>query len=98
MNDHIATSQEPCVLVKLRDQLFAFTSDAVAEMVCLSAVSPVPQVPRYIRGVINLRGQVLPVVDLRMRLGMPSAADDLEALLTIFEAREEDHRKWINEL
>ena len=36
-------------------------------------ITPVPQTPAYVKGVINLRGQVIPVIDLRSKLGMPSA-------------------------
>jgi chemotaxis signal transduction protein len=78
--------------------LYAFPSEAVDEMASLARVHPVPEVPPHIRGVIDLRGQVVTVVDLRVRLGLPSAADDLRALLATFEAREQDHRKWIDAL
>ncbi len=98
MNLQQANGATPYVLVKLREGLFALPSAQVVEMVLLSGVSAVPQVPPHVRGVINLRGKVLPLVDLRRRLGMPSALEDLEALIKLFEAREEDHRKWIQEL
>lgn len=86
------------VVVRLRSALYALPSSDVLEMVLLSSVAAVPQVPAYVRGVINLRGRVLPLVDLRSRLGMPSALHDLNDLIKLFEAREEDHRRWIDEL
>jgi purine-binding chemotaxis protein CheW len=42
----------------------------VREIMGYMAITAVPQMPDYIRGVINLRGQVIPVVDLRSRFGM----------------------------
>lgn len=98
MTASVVKCTAPSVVVTVRGQLYAFDASAVAEMATLSGVQTIPQVPPDIRGVINLRGRVLTVVDLRSRLGMPSAATDLEALLTLFSAREQDHRRWIDEL
>ncbi len=49
----------------------------VREIIGLMLVTTVPQVPRHVRGVINLRGQVIPVVDLRLKFSM-DAVDDTE--------------------
>jgi len=47
------------------------------EIIKMMDVTPVPQTPRHVRGVINLRGRVIPVVDLRLKFGLPprEAAD-----------------------
>lgn len=45
---------------------------SVREIIGLLPVTPVPQSPYYVRGVVNLRGQVIPVVDLRLKFGMPA--------------------------
>jgi len=42
----------------------------VTEIVGLQAIAEVPDVPRYVKGMINLRGNVIPVVDVRLRFGM----------------------------
>ncbi len=44
----------------------------VQEIIGMMPVTPVPRTPEYIKGVINLRGKIIPVVDLRMKLGMDS--------------------------
>lgn len=49
---------------------YGFEIEAVTEIVRLSIITPLPEVYRYIKGVINLRGKILPVVDFRTRLGM----------------------------
>ncbi len=46
----------------------------VREIIGLQDITPVPQTPSYIKGVINLRGKVIPVVDLRLKFGMPEEA------------------------
>ncbi|HVV83801.1 MAG TPA: chemotaxis protein CheW [Kofleriaceae bacterium] len=45
----------------------------VQEIKGYSAITPIPNTPPYLRGVMNLRGNVVPVIDLRLRLGMPAA-------------------------
>ncbi len=42
----------------------------IKEIIGLMPITPVPQTPSYIKGVINLRGKVIPVVDLRLKFGM----------------------------
>ncbi|MCE5280550.1 MAG: chemotaxis protein CheW [Deltaproteobacteria bacterium] len=42
----------------------------VKEIIGLMAITTVPQTPSYVKGVINLRGKVIPVVDLRLKFGM----------------------------
>ncbi len=49
----------------------------VQEIIGLMAITPVPSMPEYIRGVLNLRGKIIPVMDLRSRFGF-SAVDDTE--------------------
>jgi purine-binding chemotaxis protein CheW len=44
---------------------------SVREIIGLLPVTPVPQTPHYVQGVVNLRGQVIPVVDLRLKFDMP---------------------------
>jgi purine-binding chemotaxis protein CheW len=53
------------------DQTFCIDIIAVREIRGWTPATPLPQSPSYIRGVINLRGAVLPVVDLAARLGLP---------------------------
>jgi purine-binding chemotaxis protein CheW len=42
----------------------------VKEIIGLMSITPVPQTPRFVKGVVNLRGKVIPVIDLRLRFGM----------------------------
>lgn len=47
----------------------------VREIMRLCPVTPVPRMPAYIKGVINLRGKIVPVIDLRERFGLPQAVE-----------------------
>jgi len=55
---------------KLRDEVFALDIGKVREVLDFIGVTKVPQTPDFMRGVINLRGNVVPVVDMRLKFGM----------------------------
>ena len=44
----------------------------IKEIIGMLPINSVPQTPEFVKGVINLRGKVIPVMDLRLRFGMPS--------------------------
>lgn len=92
------STEMPWVIFHLLDEQFAVSANHVREMVAMPKVVPVPQTPDYIRGVINLRDQVIPVMDLRLRMGMTSLVDETEDLIKLLDQREQDHKNWIAEL
>jgi purine-binding chemotaxis protein CheW len=53
----------------LADEEYALPVLRVREIIKMMDITEVPQVPRYIKGVLNLRGKVIPVVDLRLKFG-----------------------------
>lgn len=57
----------------------------VQEIIGMLAVTPVPRTPEYIRGVVNLRGKVIPVVDLRAKFEMPMVAQTEETCIIVVE-------------
>ena len=57
----------------------------VREVVRLCPITLVPNMPAHVRGVINLRGAVLPVFDLRARFGMPTIEHDDRACIIVFD-------------
>lgn len=55
---------------QLQDEEYGLEILKVWEILGLLEITSVPQTPDYVRGVVNLRGQVIPVVDLRLKFGM----------------------------
>lgn len=51
--------------------VFGVSTENVIEIITNYMIRPLPMVPDYIRGIINLRGQVLPVMDIRLRMNKP---------------------------
>ena len=70
---------------KLEDELFALDIGKVREVLDFTTITKVPQTPDYMRGVINLRGSVVPVVDLRLKFGMTVAEKTVNTCVIIVE-------------
>ena len=79
------------------NQLVTFTLDAeeygveilkVQEIIGYQGFTKIPNVPSFIKGVINLRGSVVPVIDLRLKFGMEERLYDKFTVILILEVRE----------
>ncbi len=57
----------------------------IKEIIGMMPITPVPQTPDHVKGVINLRGKVIPVVDLRLRFGMESIEYDERTCIIVVE-------------
>jgi purine-binding chemotaxis protein CheW len=66
------------VTFEMYGEAFALPILDVREIILPTAVTPVPQAPAFVEGVINLRGQIIPVVDLRKRFGLAPATSGKE--------------------
>lgn len=56
---------------KLSEEVFAINVSKVLNILEVSKITKIPKAPDYMKGVINLRGSVLPVVDMRIKFGLP---------------------------
>lgn len=70
---------------KLEDEMFALDISKVREVLEFSSVTKVPRTPEFMRGVINLRGSVVPVVDLRLKFGMTRTEKTVNTCVIIVE-------------
>lgn len=69
----------------LQDELFAVSILAIREIIEYGQLTPVPMMPDFIRGVINLRGSVVPVVDLQARFGKGRSETKRRTCVVIIE-------------
>ncbi|BEH10864.1 MULTISPECIES: chemotaxis protein CheW [Geobacter] len=74
---------------KLDDEVFAVDVAKVREILELTSITKVPQTPQFMRGVINLRGSVVPVVDLRLKFGMSETAPTVDTCIIVVEVAHE---------
>ena len=71
----------------LGEELFGIEVTRAREILDLVPVTKVPQTPDYLLGVINLRGQVVPVVDLRVKLGLSKAEATRDSCIIVMEVQ-----------
>jgi purine-binding chemotaxis protein CheW len=69
----------------LGDEVFAIGILNIKEIIRYAQLTEVPRMPEFIRGVINLRGSVVPVIDLRSRFGKPVGAVSRRTCIVIIE-------------
>lgn len=72
---------------KLADEEFGLEILKVQEIIQMQSITRVPRTPEFVRGVINLRGKVIPVVDLRLKFGMESAEDTERTCIVVVQIR-----------
>ena len=69
----LSTDGSQFLTFTLQDEEFGIEILRVQEIKGLSRITPIPNMPPYIRGVMNLRGTVVPIIDLRAKFSMPEA-------------------------
>ncbi|MCG8552196.1 MAG: chemotaxis protein CheW [Desulfobacterales bacterium] len=75
---------------KLDNEIYAMDITTVREVLDIIRITKVPQMPDFMCGVINLRGRVVPVVDLRLKFGLKEATSLKEACIVIIEISLDD--------
>jgi purine-binding chemotaxis protein CheW len=70
---------------KLSDEVFALDVAKVREILEITNITKVPQTPDFMRGVINLRGSVVPVIDMRLKFGMGATEQTVNTCIIVVE-------------
>jgi purine-binding chemotaxis protein CheW len=78
------------MVFKLAEQEHALQILKVRELIGLLPITRLPASPPSVRGVINLRGRVIPVMDLRLRFGMPQAADSEQSVIIVVQYQQDE--------
>lgn len=71
----------------LGEEVFGMDIRSVREIIQVGHTTPVPLMPAFVRGVINLRGAVVPVIDLHARFGRPAARLGKKSCIVIFDGQ-----------
>lgn len=74
---------------KLAEEIFAVDVAKVREILEFTSITKVPQTPEFMRGVINLRGSVVPVMDMRLKFGMPETEKTVNTCIIVVEVNHE---------
>ncbi len=88
----------PYLMAGVKGLQLAISAGYVQEIIRVPQWRTVPKLPSFVRGVINLREKVIPLIDLRLHMNMPSALKEVNEMIEMFSAREQDHIHWLKEL
>ena len=81
-------AEKQYVVFRLEGQLYGAEISVVREVSYLTPITRLPNTPPYVEGVIDLRGEVMPVIDIRKRLGLPAREADGETRVMILSVRD----------
>lgn len=89
-SDQATISERQLVVFDLNEEAYGVDIGAVREIIRMQEITRVPRAPRFIEGVINLRGKVIPVVDLRQRFSMPETERTEEHRIVVVDVMGQD--------
>lgn len=68
-----SSQEEQIVVFQLMEQVYGIDINSVYEIIRMEAITKIPRAPHFVEGVINLRGRIIPVIDLGLRFGLGQA-------------------------
>ncbi|MBI2267055.1 MAG: chemotaxis protein CheW [Armatimonadetes bacterium] len=80
--------EEQIVVFQMGKELYALKIEYVNEIIRMQEITEIPRVPEFVEGVINLRGKVIPIIDLRKRFGLPASEETASTRIIIVAIRE----------
>ena len=85
MNQDVQEDLNQFLTFRLNEESFGVDVSRVREVLDLIEITRVPQTPDYMLGVVNLRGNVVPVIDLRLRFGLSAVEQTRESCIVVME-------------
>ena len=96
MANKISTQKKDTFLsFRLADEIFAVNVIKVLEVLEIQRITKVPNTPPYMKGVINFRGEILPVIDTRMKFTMPEAEQTTKTVIVVLDLTVRDKQIMI---
>jgi purine-binding chemotaxis protein CheW len=74
----------------IKEEYYGVNVNVILQIIAVPNITPIPRAPHYVKGVINLRGRLVPVIDLRERLDIPKKEYDDRTSIIIFEFEKDD--------
>lgn len=98
MSESKITNISQYLTFMLDQEVYALDISQVREVLDLTDITRVPHMPRFMRGVINLRGGVVPVVDLRLKFGLSATEKTVDTCIIIMEVNLDGERTLLGAL
>ena len=82
------TQKDKFLTFVLGDEVYGIEIKFVTEIIGMQAVTEIPDLPEYVKGIINLRGKIIPVIDVRLRFKKSSSEYNDRTCIVVVEIRE----------
>lgn len=91
--------ETPWLTFRIKDKLFAVNTKYVENIVNkVDKLSKIPYTSENVRGVFNLMGKVIPVVDMRILFGLPTIDNEVKTFFNEIDKRKDEHNAWVERL
>ena len=98
MNRESIAGEGQFLTFRLGEEVYALEITRVREVLDYTAITRVPRTPEFMKGVINLRGGVVPVIDLRLKFGMSQTVKTVNTCIIILEIPIDEERTLLGAL
>lgn len=88
----------PWALFNLEQGVYGVSSQYIKSIFKIENLIKMPGMPDYMRGAVNMRGKIVPIIDTRKFYGFQSVAEEIKGLTELLGQRKQDHINWIREL
>ena len=86
----VQQNEQQLVVFDLAEEGYGVDTGAVREIIRLQEITQVPRTPEFVEGVINLRGKVIPVIDLRKRFGLTVEGESQDNRIVVVDIGDQD--------
>ena len=83
-----SVSVEKYLTFYIENQLYAIPSSQVMEIIRMQPITFMPNMPSFVKGIINLRGKIVPLIDLNMKFGKPGSEYNDRTSIVVVEAED----------
>ena len=94
-NDFASGSLQKFLTFALAGEEYGISIMKIKEIIGMMPVTVLPQTPDYVKGVINLRGKVIPIIDLRLKFNLEPADPTERTCIIVIETEAEDHSQTL---
>lgn len=92
------TTETKLLIVQVSSNSYGFELSNVKEIIRMPEITQLPNAPDYIKGLIRLRDNIIPLIDIRKKLGLKSFEQEDAEFFDMLTEREQDHISWVQEL
>ena len=86
VDEQTLDAEEQLVIFELGKEVYGVDISRVQEIIRMATITKLPRAPEFVEGVINLRGRVIPVVDLKKRFGLGQGEHDRSSRIVVVDA------------